>query len=245
MAYIISGGVPTMMTIEPSNMARTTLRPNEITGSYRVAATVPNFSFNYTAAVNRILYNFKFAPGSINSNGGPFCVVRSVTAQVYINNGTLANRVPLSLYVVRSYNTQGTTGGTVAINSSNYCKKRTSFGSPSVTAYITSTTANITEDKGSDGGNLTSANGEDAVRYSQIFLGNSSTANAPLVYPPDGPRDFINNTDRQNADYVSHPLVLASQEGFRIKNDIAYLTGYTGVSGYLTFVVEWDEVTSY
>jgi hypothetical protein len=88
---------------------------------------------------------------------------------------------------------------------------------------------------------------EDAVRYNQIYCGADNIGTAYLwTVPVDGPRDFLNNTNKQNFDYVSHPLVLTSNssvyEGFRIKNDLGSPT-----AGATMFVVgiEWDEYTSY
>jgi hypothetical protein len=225
MAFINSGSaVPTIVSLEQTSLgARTNLRPNEVTGSYRFSGTSSSISFGSAGWSSANLPVFSF-----NYTGTKTCVVRSVTAQYNITTATTGgNAVPISLYIVRSWATQGSTGALI-FASSLTPKKRSSFGSPSNAIRITDGTAG-----GITGDSVT----EDAVRYSQLLLSTSGVGPAPQ----DNPRDFLNNS-MQNASYVAHPLVFAQYEGFRIKTDMPYWIGsVSSGTGTLTIAMEYEE----
>jgi hypothetical protein len=223
MAFINSGSaVPTIVSLEQTSLgARTNLRPNEATGSYRFSGTTSSISFGDSGWSSANLPVFSF-----NYTGTNKCVVRSVTAQYNITTATTGgNAVPISLYIVRSWTTQGTTNALFSLNSAS--KKRTSFGNPSSGIAIS----------GIAGGIIGDSVTEDTVRYSQLLLSTNGVGSAPQ----DGPRDFLNNS-MQNASYVAHPLVFARYEGFRIKTDMPYwIGGVSSGAGTLTIAMEYEE----
>jgi hypothetical protein len=214
MAIIQSGASSsTLMTVDPTNLAaRVTLRPNEATGSYRASLVSGTIAASTAAGV---LYTFKYI-------GTGVCIIRSVQIGEQVTTAYTQGGVRFGMYIVRSSFTQGTTNGTQTTFSVN--KKRTSQATPNASAVISTTTV-IT-------GDTTGA--EDTVAYNHILL------NMPALIsttPLDGLRDFINPYNAS-----AYPIVLAANEGFRIKNDTAFPA--TG-SGNLVVAVEWEEVASY
>jgi hypothetical protein len=214
MALIQSGASSTtVMTVDPTNLAaRVTLRPNESTGSYR-GSLVSGIIAASTAA--GILYTFKYT-------GTGVCIIRSVQIGEQVTTAYTQGGVRFGLYIVRSSFTQGTTNGTQTTFSVN--KKRTSQATPNASSVICTTTG-ITGD---------TVGAEDSVAYNHILL------NMPALIsttPLDGLRDFINPYNAS-----SYPIVLAQNEGFRIKNDTAFPA--TG-SGNLVVAVEWEEVAAF
>jgi hypothetical protein len=128
----------------------------------------------------------------------------------------------MGLYIVRSSFTQGTTNGTLTTFSVN--KKRTSLATPVASAVISTTTV-VTGD---------TVGAEDTVAYGHILLNMPATI---TTTPVDGLREFVGPYNAS-----AYPLVLAQNEGFRIKNDTAFPA--TG-SGNLVVTVEWEEALAY
>ena len=214
MAVIQSGASSTtLMTVDPTNLAaRVTLRPNELTGSYRASLVSGTIAASTAAG---ILYTFKYT-------GTGVCIIRSVQVGEQVTTAYTAGSMRLGLYIVRTSFTQGTTNGTQTIFSVN--KKRTSQSTPNASAVISTTTVITGDTTGS----------EDSVAYNHVLLSLPATI---TTTPVDGLRDFINPYSA-----TSYPIVLAQNEGFRIKNDTAFAA--TG-SGNLVVAVEWEEATAY
>jgi hypothetical protein len=240
MGVINSGGsLPTLMGIDPTNTAgRITLRPNEVTGSYRASVVSGTITFSNISGANGILYTFKYT-------GTGVCLIRSVQVglQIIATGLTTTGYVPLSLYRVPTSLTQGTTNGTgygtgQATALTN--KKRTSHASPNASIVVyNGTSTGITGD---------SATNEDAVRYASVVLG--AAVSTVTTLPVDGLRDMLQTQDKpypnMAANYASYPLTLAANEGFRIKNDAAFINGTTGAgTAALVVSVEWDEATAF
>lgn len=213
MAIVQSGASTSTMTVDPTlNAARVNLRPNEITGSYRASLVSGTIAASTAAGV---LYTFKYT-------GTGVCIVRSVQVGEQVTTAYTQGSMRLGLYVVRSSFTQGTTNGTLTTFSVN--KKRTSLATPNASAVISTTTV-ITGD---------TAGAEDSTAYAHVLL---NLPAAITTTPVDGLRDFIGPYNAS-----AYPLVLAQNEGFRIKNDTAFAA--TG-SGNLVVTVEWEEATAY
>jgi hypothetical protein len=213
MAIVQSGASTSTMTVDPTlNAARVNLRPNEITGSYRASLVSGTIAASTAAGV---LYTFKYT-------GTGVCIVRSVQVGEQVTTAYTQGSMRLGLYVVRSSFTQGTTNGTLTTFSVN--KKRTSQATPNASAVISTTTV-ITGD---------TAGAEDSTAYAHVLL---NLPAAITTTPVDGLRDFIGPYNAS-----AYPLVLAQNEGFRIKNDTAFAA--TG-SGNLVVTVEWEEATAY
>jgi hypothetical protein len=213
MAVLQSGASTATMTVDPTfSAARVTLRPNELTGSYRASLVSGTIAASTAAGV---LYTFKYT-------GTGLCIVRSVQVGEQVTTAYTQGSMRLGLYVVRSSFTQGTTNGTQTVFSVN--KKRTSLATPNASAVIGTTTV-ITGD---------TVGAEDSVAYGHILL---NLPAAITTTPVDGLRDFIGPYNAS-----AYPLVLAQNEGFRIKNDTAFAA--TG-SGNLVVTVEWEEAAAY
>lgn len=213
MAVLQSGASTATMTVDPTlSAARVNLRPNEITGSYRASLVSGTIAASTAAGV---LYTFKYA-------GTGVCIIRSVQIGEQVTTAYTAGSMRFGLYVVRTSFTQGTTNGTLTSFSVN--KKRTSQATPVASAVISTTTVITNDTVGS----------EDTVAYGHVLLTLPATI---TTTPVDGLRDFIGPYNAS-----AYPLVLAPQEGFRIKNDTAFAA--TG-SGNLVVTVEWEEAAAY
>jgi hypothetical protein len=240
MGVINSGGTTqTLMAIDPTNSAgRATIRPTEVTGSYRASVNSGTITFSNISSANGVLYTFKYT-------GSGVCLVRSVQIGMLITATglTTSGYCPFSLYRVPTSFTQGTTNGTgygtgQATSLTN--KKRTSQASPNASIIVyNGTSTGITGD---------TATSEDAVRFASVVLGAPVSTVQPL--PVDGLRDMLMTQDKpypnMAANYVSYPLTLAANEGFRIKNDAAFINGTTGSgTAVLTVSVEWEEASAF
>ena len=213
MAVLQSGASTATLTIDPTlSAARVNLRPNEITGSYRASLVSGTIAASTAAGV---LYTFKYS-------GTGVCIIRSVQVGEQVTTAYTAGSMRLGLYIVRTSFTQGTTNGTLTSFSVN--KKRTSLATPVASAVISTTTV-VTGD---------TVGVEDTVAYGHILLNMPATI---TTTPVDGLRDFIGPYNAS-----AYPLVLAQNEGFRIKNDTAFPA--TG-SGNLVVTVEWEEAAAY
>ena len=213
MAVLQSGASTATLTIDPTlSAARVNLRPNEITGSYRASLVSGTIAASTAAGV---LYTFKYS-------GPGVCIIRSVQIGEQVTTAYTQGSMRMGLYIVRSSFTQGTTNGTLTSFSVN--KKRTSLATPVASAVISTTTV-VTGD---------TVGAEDAVAYGHILLNMPATI---TTTPVDGLREFVGPYNAS-----AYPLVLAQNEGFRIKNDTAFPA--TG-SGNLVVTVEWEEALAY
>jgi hypothetical protein len=240
MGVINSGGaLPTQMAVDPTNFSgRTTVRPNESTGSYRASLASGTITFSNVSAANGVLYTFKYT-------GTGVCLIRSVQIglQIISSGLTTSGYVPFSLYRVPTSFTQGTTNGTgygTGQSTALTNKKRTSQSSPNASIVIyNGTSTGITGD---------TATNEDSNRFASVVLG--AAVSTVTTLPVDGLREMLHVQDKpynnMAANYAAYPLLLAANEGFRIKNDAAYINGTTG-SGTAALVVsvEWEEATAF
>ena len=114
------------------------------------------------------------------------------------------------------------------------------MGTSVASAVIYASGAGITGD---------TATTEDTAAYAQVILGGA--ASTVTTFPQAGLRGFFTAERSADvgvdiADMAAHPLILAASEGFRIKNDAAFIGGTTGAgTAALVVTVEWDEATAY
>ena len=239
MGYIQSNVTNDLVVVDRSVAAmRATLRPNEMTGSYRASLVSSTITFSSISASNAILYTFK-------NTGTGLCLIRSVQIgiQIIATGFTTTGGSRFSLYRVPATFTQGTTGGTlygVGGGTSINNKKRTSLATSAAAAVIYASGAGITGD---------TASTEDTVALSSVTLGGAAAT--VTTFPAAGLRDFFNPlVPSYNAidqgNIAAYPLALAANEGFRIKSDLAFINGTTGAgTASLVVAVEWDEATAY
>ena len=239
MGYIQSGVTNDLVVVDRTPAAmRVTFRPNEITGSYRASLVSSTITFSNITSANGILFTFK-------NTGSNLIIVRTVRIgiQIIATGFTTTARPSFSLYRVPTSFIQGTTGGTqygVGGGTSISNKKRTSMGTSVASAVIYASGAGITGD---------TATTEDTAAYAQVILGGA--ASTVTTFPQAGLRGFFTAERSADvgvdiADMAAHPLILAASEGFRIKNDAAFIGGTTGAgTAALVVTVEWDEATAY
>jgi hypothetical protein len=217
---------------------RVNIRPNEVTGSYRASLVSSTITFSSITSANGILYTFK-------NTGSNLIIIKSVKIglQIIATGFTTTARPSFALYRVPTSFTQGTTGGTlfgVGGGTSISNKKRTSMPTSVASAVIYASGAGITGD---------TASTEDATAFARVILGGA--VSSVTTFPQAGLRGFFTEEKAADgpadmADMVGYPLVLAANEGFRIKNDAAFIGGTTGAgTAALVVMVEWDEATAY
>lgn len=222
MAIIQSGATTDTMTVDPTfKAARVTLRPYETAsttftgGAYRgLFASGSIAAATAAASTTESLANFKYT-------GTGVCVVRRVQVGLQVTTAYTQGGMYFLLYPVRTSYTQGTTGGTLQTLTGNNVKLRTSHATSSSTIYVT-TTAKITSDAAPDTTPIAGA----------LFNLPAAISASPVA----GMVDLL------PADPMSHPLVLAQNEGFQIKNATAFAA--TGVSTMLVGI-EWFEMPSF
>jgi hypothetical protein len=261
MGYIQSNVTNDLVVVDRTPAAmRSGLRPIEMTGSYRASLVTSSITWSGITSANGVLYTFK-------NTGSGLCMIRSVQIGIQhtATGFTTTSRPSFSLYRVPTSFTQGTTGGTgygAGQSTALVNKKRTSMGTSAASAVIYASGAGITGD---------SATSEDATPYAQVILGGpagvvtvlphygfiGSAGSNGLPFPNNGLsggglRDFFQPfvPPYSGMDYginlSSYPLVLAGSEGFRIKNDVAFIGGTTGSgTGVIVVTVEWDEATAF
>jgi hypothetical protein len=239
MGYIQSGVTNDLVVVDRTAAAmRVNIRPNEITGSYRASLVSSTITFSSITSANGILYTFK-------NTGSNLIIIKSVKIglQIIATGFTTTARPSFALYRVPTSFTQGTTGGTlfgVGGGTSISNKKRTSMPTSVASAVIYASGAGITGD---------TASTEDATAFARVILGGA--VSSVTTFPQAGLRGFFTEEKSADgpadmADMVGYPLVLAANEGFRIKNDAAFIGGTTGAgTAALVVMVEWDEATAY
>jgi hypothetical protein len=239
MGYIQSGVTNDLVVVDRTAAAmRVNIRPNEITGSYRASLVSSTITFSSITSANGILYTFK-------NTGSNLIIIRAVRIglQIIATGFTTTARPSFALYRVPTSFTQGTTGGTlfgVGGGTSISNKKRTSMPTSVASAVIYASGAGITGD---------TASTEDATAFARVILGGA--VSSVTTFPQAGLRGFFTEEKSADgpadmADMVGYPLVLAANEGFRIKNDAAFIGGTTGAgTAALVVMVEWDEATAY
>jgi hypothetical protein len=239
MGYIQSGVTNDLVVVDRTAAAmRVNIRPNEVTGSYRASLVSSTITFSSITSANGILYTFK-------NTGSNLIIIKSVKIglQIIATGFTTTARPSFALYRVPTSFTQGTTGGTlfgVGGGTSISNKKRTSMPTSVASAVIYASGAGITGD---------TASTEDATAFARVILGGA--VSSVTTFPQAGLRGFFTEEKSADgpadmADMVGYPLVLAANEGFRIKNDAAFIGGTTGAgTAALVVMVEWDEATAY
>jgi hypothetical protein len=240
MGYIQSNVTNDLVVVDRTPAAmRATLRPNEMTGSYRASLVSSTITFSNITAANGVLFTFK-------NTGSGLCLIRSVQIgiQIIATGFTTTARPSFSLYRVPTTFSQGTTGGTgYGAGQANalVAKKRTSMSTSAASMVIYASGAGITGD---------TASTEDTVQMAQVILG--GTAGSVTTFPLAGLRDFFTAYNATSPGFIdqgsaiTYPLTLAASEGFRIKNDAAFIGGTTGAgTAALVVTVEWDEATAY
>lgn len=214
MALIQSGLSTNLATVDTTGSIYTTIYPNVGVGAYQFTGVSGTIAAS--TAANSILFTFK-------NNGTNLMVIRRFSVGLQVTTAFTKGSLRLSTYFVRTSFTQGTTNGTLITLTGNNGKKRTSQPTTNAVGYIC-TTAGITGD---------TATGEDTTAFASAGL---DLPAAIGNVPTQGLYDMIVHTDTE------YPLVLAPQEGFRLKNDTAFAA--TG-SGNLIVNIEYGEVASY
>ena len=240
MGYIQSGVTNDLVVVDRTPAAmRATLRPNEVTGSYRASMVSSTITFSNITSANGILFTFR-------NTGSGLCLIRSVQIglQIIATGFTTTGGSRFSLYRVPTSFSQGTTGGTgygAGQSTAFVNKKRTSQSTSVASAVMYASGAGITGD---------TATTEDTVAYASVNLG--TTASTVTTLPAAGLRDFFTAYNSASPGFIdqgnmaAYPLTLAASEGFRIKNDLAFINGTTGAgTAALVVSVEWDEATAY
>lgn len=240
MGYIQSGVTNDLVVVDRTPAAmRATLRPNEVTGSYRASLVSSTITFSAISSANGILYTFK-------NTGNGLCLIKSVQIgiQIIATGFTTTARPSFSLYRVPATFTQGTTGGTqygVGGGISISSKKKTSMGTSAASAVIYASSTGITGD---------TASTEDTTAFATVILGGAAAS--VTTFPAAGLRDFFTAYNSASPGFIDqgnasgYPLTLAANEGFRIKNNAAFIGGTTGGgTAALVVTVEWDEATAY
>ena len=240
MGYIQSNVTNDLVTVDRSTASmRATVRPNEITGSYRTSLVSSTMTFSNITSANGIMFTFR-------NTGTGLCLIRSVQIgiQIIATGFTTTARPSFSLYRVPTTFSQGTSGGTgygAGQATTIVGKKRTSMPTSAASMVIYASGAGITGD---------TASTEDTVPMAQVILG--GTAGVVTTFPLAGQRDFFNAYNATSPGFIdqgsaiTYPLTLATSEGFRIKNDAAFIGGTTGAgTAALVVTVEWDEATAY
>lgn len=248
MGYIQSGVTNDLVVVDRTAAAmRATLRPNQVTGSYRASfitgtphTTLANtVTFSAVTSSNGILFTFK-------NSGSGLCLIKSVQIgiQIITTGFTTTARPSFSLYRVPTSFTQGTGGGTsygVGGTISITGKKRTSMPTSEASAVMYVSGTGITGD---------TATTEDTTAFATVILGGAAAS--VTTFPAAGLRDFFTAYNSASPGFIDqgnasgYPLTLAADEGFRIKNDAAFIGGTTGAgTASLVVTVEWDEATAY
>ena len=218
MAIIQSGASADLLTVDPTfKAARVTLRPNEVTGSYRATAVSGSIAASTAASV---LFTFKYTA----SGSGTVAVLRRVSIAEQVTTLYTQGGIRFSCYHTRATFTQGTGNATALTLTSNNAKKRTSMASTGATAYIC-TTLGITGD---------TASGEDSTPFATGGL------DLPAVVTTRPYAGLVDIYDGYSTNV--YPIVFATTEGFRLKNDTAFAAA--GV-GNLIVNIEWDEYATY
>jgi len=173
MALIQSGATTDLLTIDPTaKAARTTLRPNEVTGAYRWTGTSGSIA---AATAAGVLFTWKYT-------GSGVAVLRRIDVGLQVTTAYTQGGIRMSSYFVRTAFTQGVTNGTAITLTGNNGKKRTSHATTNVSAYICTTTG-ITGD---------TATGEDVAPFGSTVLNqpaNIGVVASQILYQDD-PTDF-------------------------------------------------------
>jgi len=173
MALIQSGATTDLLTIDPTaKAARTTIRPNEVTGSYRWTAISGAIA---AATAAGVLFTWKYT-------GSGVAVLRRIDVGLQVTTAYTQGGIRMSSYFVRTAFTQGSTGGTAVTLTGNTGKKRTSHLTTNVSAFIC-TTGGITGD---------TATGEDVAPFGSIVLNQPANIGivASQILYQDDPTDF-------------------------------------------------------
>ena len=172
MALIQSGASTDILTIDPSaKAARTTIRPNEVTGAYRWAATSGSI---VGGTATGILFTWKYI-------GTGVAVLRRIDVGLQVTTAYTQGSLRVSSYFVRTAFTQGSAGGTAVTLGGNNGKKRTSHGSTNVSAVICTT-----------GGITDTTTGEDTTPFGSTVLNLPASISVvvPQILYQDDPTDF-------------------------------------------------------
>jgi hypothetical protein len=180
MALIQSGASTDILTIDPTaKAARTTIRPNEVTGAYKWSATSGSIAASTAAG---ILFTWKYT-------GTGVAVLRKIELGLNVTTAYTQGGVRVSTYFVRTSFTQGSTNATAVTLSGNNGKKRTSHATSNVSSYILTTTG-ISGD---------TAASEDATPFCSTLLnlpGSINVVGPQTLYqddPTDYPMVFVQN----------------------------------------------------
>ena len=165
-----------------------------------------------STAAASMLYAFRYT-------GTGVALVTSVRIGLNLITGYTQGSISFGIYFTRSYNVTETTNYTAATLTTNNAKLRTSHATTSAVCGICTTTG-ISGGTGSDD--------------TQPLAG--CVFNLPATIVGQSVQDFF------TFNMQSHPIVLAQNEGFRIRNDTAFAA--TGASN-LVVNVEWSEATAY
>ena len=217
MGYIQSGaGIHKLTVGEEFDAARITIFPRDVVGSYVLSAATGGIAGGTGAG--SVLATFK-------NSGSNQIIIRTIKIGIQTTTGYGANNgIRFSSYFVRNSFTQGTTNGTAVTLTGNNDKKRTTGMATTTASVVMCTTTGITGD---------TATGEDTTPFATALF---------VLLTTVGTTPDAGWVDLYTADWAEFPIVLAPNEGFRIKNVTAFPA--TGVVS-LMLKINYDELTSY
>jgi hypothetical protein len=225
MAIIADGTTPSQLLAVDSSFkaARASLRPLDqgALGHYRMSAASGALA---GAAASAPVFSFRWADAT------RLAVVTSIIArQVPTTLFTAAQEHGVEFVVARSFSASDT-AGTAIVTTGNQGKLRTSHATSLVTDMRISATAAVTAGTRT----LDTLSFANSSGWSQDI--NAAAATQQLVVTP------VVCTFQPDAARGEHPLVLAQNEGFIVRETVAL--GAAGVVK-LQVEVQWTEVTAY
>lgn len=180
-------------------------------------------------AANAVLYSFR------NPSATLLAVIHRVRIQLWANLAFTAafNDMSCRMHVARAYTAGFTTNGTAATLTGNNAKMRTSMATCASVIHILNTS-----NAGLTGG--TATEDTDPMAISNIGKPNVVNAAAGTEYLASQP--LITLDYEPDMGDGAHPLVLAQNEGFVVRNGLVWPAAGTGVVVVRT---AWSEVGSF
>jgi len=179
--------------------------------------------------VNGILYSFR------NPSASLLVIIHRVRVQLFANLAFTAafNDMSCRMHIARSYTTGFTTNGTAATLTGNNAKLRTTMPTCASIIHILNTS-----NAGLTGGTAT----EDTDPMAISNLGKPNVVNAAAGTEYVAAQPLITLDYEPDMGDGAHPLVLAQNEGFLIRNGLVWPAAGTGVVVVRT---AWSELTTF
>lgn len=225
MAVIQSGATPDQLTIDPTTKAaRVSARPLEhgVGGHYHLAMRSGQLAA--ALAANAVLFSFRWGSSSL------LAIIESIRLQFQpIVVFTGHQEISFEAYVGRAFSAAHT-GGTAATLTGNNGKARASHPTSQIP---TNGDVRIASTAALGGGTVTLDANPFAVGVGSPNIVNSAAGTAYVAYnrPVLEYKPWIADGE--------HPIVLAQNEGFVIRNGIVWPAAGTGVIGV---EIRWAEV---